>query len=122
RYTRMMEVFTLDQRRRLWADDVARDVLLVPERPGISGLQLLDAATYLPDDLLPKADISSMAHSLELRSPLLNHRVLELGLALPDALKLRGREGKLALKRAFAAELPTAVSSRRKRGFGVPLA
>ena len=121
RYTRMMEVFSLDQRRRLWADDVARDVLLVPERPGITGLQLLDVATYLPGDLLPKADISSMAHSLELRSPLLDHRVLELGLSLPDSLKAAGRTGKVALRQAFASVLPPDVASRGKLGFGVPL-
>ena len=79
-------------------------------------------ATYLPGDLLPKADISSMAHSLELRSPLLDHEVLELGLALPDGLKLKGREGKQALRRAFADLLPPEVAGRGKAGFGVPLA
>ena len=121
RYTRLMEVFSLEQRSRLWAEDVARDVLLVPERPGITGLQLLDVATYLPGDLLPKADISSMAHSLELRSPLLDHRVVELGLSLPDSLKARGRTGKVALRRAFASALPPPVASRGKLGFGVPL-
>jgi asparagine synthase (glutamine-hydrolysing) len=63
-----------------------------------------------------------MAHSLELRSPLLDHRVVELGLALPDRLKRRGREGKIALRRAFAEDLPTTVSHRGKAGFGVPLA
>jgi asparagine synthase (glutamine-hydrolysing) len=62
-----------------------------------------------------------MAHSLELRSPLLDHRVLELGLALPDSLKTRGRIGKVALRRAFASLLPPEVSSRGKSGFGVPL-
>ena len=63
-----------------------------------------------------------MAHSLELRSPLLDHRVVELGLALPDHLKRRGREGKIALRRAFADDLPASVSRRGKSGFGVPLA
>jgi asparagine synthase (glutamine-hydrolysing) len=121
RYTRLMEVFSLEQRRRLWADDVARDVQLVPQRPGTAGLQLLDIETYLPGDLLPKADIASMAHSLELRSPLLDHRVVELGLSLPDSLKLHGRTGKVALRRAFAALLPPEVAGRGKSGFGVPL-
>jgi asparagine synthase (glutamine-hydrolysing) len=121
RYARLMEVFPFEQRRRLWAGDVAREVALAPERPGVTGLQLLDVATYLPGDLLPKADISSMAHSLELRSPLLDHCVLELGLSLPDSLKTRGRAGKIALRRAFASVLPPAVASRGKRGFGVPL-
>jgi asparagine synthase (glutamine-hydrolysing) len=121
RYTRLMEVFPLERRRRLWSDDVARNVLLVPDRTGVTGLQLVDVRTYLPGDLLPKADISSMAHSLELRSPLLDHRVLELGLALPHSLKTRGRKGKVALRRAFASLLPPEVASRAKSGFGVPL-
>jgi asparagine synthase (glutamine-hydrolysing) len=84
----------------------------------VTGLQLLDVATYLPGDLLPKSDIASMTHSLELRSPLLDHRVVELGLSLPTALK----RGKLALRRAFADDLPPVVAGRGKTGFGVPLA
>ena len=63
-----------------------------------------------------------MAHSLELRSPLLDHEVLALGLALPDELKLKGREGKQALRRAFDDLLPPEVVDRGKAGFGVPLA
>ena len=122
RYGRLMEVFPLELRRRLWADgSLAQPVRLEPPRPGIAGLQLLDLRTYLPGDLLLKADIASMAHSLEVRSPLLDHAVVELGLALPDRLKARGREGKVALRRAFAAELPPEVSERGKTGFGVPL-
>src|SRR5439155_27016676 len=114
-----------------WSDEVlaelaplrsAAALLGPPPRPGITGLQLLDLGTYLPDDLLPKADVASMAHSLELRSPLLDHRVVELGLALPDRLKQHGREGKVALRRAFADALPETVASRGKSGFGLPLA
>jgi asparagine synthase (glutamine-hydrolysing) len=63
-----------------------------------------------------------MAHSLELRSPLLDRRVVELGLSLPDRLKWRGREGKVALRRAFADLLPPEVADRSKSGLGVPLA
>jgi asparagine synthase (glutamine-hydrolysing) len=59
-----------------------------------------------------------MAHSLELRSPLLDHRVVELGVSLPESLK----HGKLALRRAFADDLPPPVAGRGKAGFGVPLA
>jgi asparagine synthase (glutamine-hydrolysing) len=116
-----MEVFPLELRRRLWADGAAREFPLEPERPGIAGLQQLDVETYLPGDLLPKADLTSMAHSLELRSPLLDHEVVELGLALPRSLKVHGRVGKVALRRAFADDLPARVASRRKTGFGVPL-
>jgi asparagine synthase (glutamine-hydrolysing) len=121
RYGRLMEVFPLELRRRLWADDGAREIRLEPERPGIAGLQQLDVETYLPGDLLPKADLTSMAHSLELRSPLLDHEVVELGLALPQSLKVHGRVGKVALRRAFGGDLPPRVASRRKTGFGVPL-
>jgi len=62
-----------------------------------------------------------MAHSLELRSPFLDHEVMALGLALPESLKTRGRSGKVALKRAFASELPDEILRRGKTGFGVPL-
>jgi asparagine synthase (glutamine-hydrolysing) len=122
RYGRLMEVLPLELRRALWDDPRrARPVRLEPARAGITGLQLLDVATYLPGDLLLKADIASMAHSLELRSPLLDHEVVALGLALPDSLKTRGRQGKVALRRAFAADLPGEVAGRGKTGFGVPL-
>ncbi len=63
-----------------------------------------------------------MAHSLELRSPLLDHEVLELGVSLPDSLKVRGLRGKQALRRAYADALPSAVAGRGKTGFGVPIA
>jgi asparagine synthase (glutamine-hydrolysing) len=122
RYGRLMEVFTHEGRRALWADPGrARPIRLEPAQPGIAGLQRLDVETYLPGDLLLKADLATMAHSLELRSPFLDHEVLELGLALPDGLKIRGREGKVALRRAFAGELPPPVAARGKTGFGVPL-
>jgi asparagine synthase (glutamine-hydrolysing) len=131
RYGKLMQVFGLDQRAELWTEEAKTEIgtltspgflLGPPPTRGVAGLQLLDLATYLPGDLLPKSDISSMAHSLELRSPLLDHRVVELGLALPDTLKQHGRQGKLALRQAFAAELPPSVAQRGKTGFGVPLA
>jgi asparagine synthase (glutamine-hydrolysing) len=122
RYARLMEVFPIELRRELWSDArLAQEVRLEPSRPDVSGLQQLDIETYLPGDLLLKADLASMAHSLELRSPFLDHEVVALGLALPDSLKTRGREGKVALRRAFAAELPPEVARRGKTGFGVPL-
>ena len=127
RYGRLMEVFPAALRSELWEPGFvpepapAWELLGPASVPGITGLQLLDVGTYLPGDLLPKADVASMASSLELRSPLLDHRVVELGLSLPDSLKVRGRRGKEALRRAFAAELPQNVGGRSKRGFGVPL-
>ena len=122
RYSRLMEVFSLELRRDLWVDPRhAEAVSLEPNGAGIAGLQRLDVATYLPGDLLLKADLTSMAHSLELRSPFLDHEVMALGLALPERLKARGREGKVALRRAFAGDLPVDVAARGKTGFGVPL-
>jgi asparagine synthase (glutamine-hydrolysing) len=124
RYGRVMEVFSVDQRAELLGRDggaSAAALLGAPRARGLAGLQLLDVETYLADDLLVKSDLASMAHSVELRSPLLDTRVLELGLALPDRLKQRGRKGKLALRRAFADLLPPEVAQRGKTGFGVPI-
>ena len=131
RYGRLMEIFPASLRRALWTEEAlaaigsprsAADLLGRPPVPGITGLQLLDVATYLPGDLLFKADIASMACSLELRAPFLDHEVLELGLGLPDSLKVLGGRGKVALRRAFAADLPPQILDLGKRGFGVPVA
>ena len=62
-----------------------------------------------------------MATSLELRSPLLDHEVLELGISLPDSLRFEGRRGKAALRRAFADLIPPQLAERGKTGFGIPL-
>ncbi len=87
----------------------------------IAYAQRHDLLTYLPDDLLVKADIASMACSLELRSPMLDHEVVSLGLSLPTDCKIRGRRGKVILRDAFGDLLPEGVFTRRKRGFGVPV-
>ncbi|MCB9898300.1 MAG: asparagine synthase (glutamine-hydrolyzing) [Planctomycetes bacterium] len=95
-----------------------------PDLPGDLGLNealALDVAHYLPDVLLVKLDIASMAHGLEARSPFLDRRVLELAAALPAQLKRRGRHGKRVLRRAMASVLPPDLRHGVKRGFGVPL-
>jgi len=124
RYAALMEVFGRDVRAQLWDDDARStgDLLGKPPYDGVRGLQALDVETYLANDLLPKADLASMAHSLELRSPFLDHEVVELGLSLPDHLKVRGLRGKVALRSAFADLLPPELAARRKAGFGLPLA
>ena len=88
----------------------------------VTQLQYVDVHTYLPDDILAKVDRTSMLVSLESRVPLLDHRLLELLGRMPRALKLRDGAGKWALKRAMADLLPAEILSRRKMGFGVPLA
>ena len=82
----------------------------------------VDLMTYLPDDLLVKVDIASMAHSLEARSPFLDHHVVELSAAIATRHKLRGLRQKHLLKRAFRDLLPPPVAKRPKMGFGVPIA
>ncbi len=77
--------------------------------------------TYLPDDLLAKADRSSMMHSLELRCPFLDTALVEYVARLPDSMKRRGATRKWVLRRAFADMLPDAVVNRKKMGFGMPL-
>lgn len=92
-------------------------------RDPVTQATVADVLTYLPGDLLVKVDLASMAHSLECRGPFLDHRVVELALAIPIRRKLRLREGrsKVVLKEAFAEYLPGPIRNRAKMGFGVPL-
>ncbi len=88
----------------------------------LSILQYVDTHHYLPGDILTKVDRASMLTSLENRVPLLDHVLLELAAAMPETLKFRSGVGKYLLKRAMKDRLPPQVLSRRKMGFGVPLA
>jgi asparagine synthase (glutamine-hydrolysing) len=80
-----------------------------------------DVQHYLPDDLLVKMDIASMAHSLEVRSPLLDHELVEFAASLPVEWKLRGDVQKYLLREAFRDDLPEEILGRGKMGFGVPV-
>jgi asparagine synthase (glutamine-hydrolysing) len=82
----------------------------------------VDLLTWLPDDLLHKADRMTMASSLELRVPFLDHRLVELGLALPSRWRGRGWSTKRLLRSALSDVLPPAIARRGKVGFPVPLA
>jgi asparagine synthase (glutamine-hydrolysing) len=88
----------------------------------LSRMLYLDTKTWLPDDLLVKADKMTMANSLELRVPLLDHRVLEFAAALPRSLKLRGLTTKYLLKKALTDRVPEQILNRKKTGFPVPYA
>ena len=87
----------------------------------VARCQYTDLCTWLPDDLLVKADRVLMAFGLEGRVPFLDHRVVEFGLGLSDELKVGGRQGKLFLKRWAERRLPGEHLWRRKRGFYVPV-
>ncbi|HET7421368.1 MAG TPA: asparagine synthase (glutamine-hydrolyzing), partial [Candidatus Dormibacteraeota bacterium] len=80
-----------------------------------------DVNHYLPDDLLVKMDVATMAYSLEGRSPFLDHKVMEFMARVPASMKLRGGESKHLLKSALRGTLPDAVLDRPKMGFGAPL-
>ena len=130
RYGQLMEVFPASIRRELWTPEARAHLPVVasagrllgpPRGAGITGLQLIDVETYLPDDLMFKSDIASMAHSLELRAPLLDHALAELAMGMPDRLKQHGSQSKVALRQAFAADLPPEILTRGKAGFGIPI-
>ncbi|MBA2377985.1 MAG: asparagine synthase (glutamine-hydrolyzing) [Blastocatellia bacterium] len=82
---------------------------------------LTDQMTYLPNDLLVKVDITSMANSLEARSPFLDHHLIEFAASLPESLKMRRMKPKSLLKKVASRLVPPEVIYRRKMGFGVPV-
>jgi len=87
----------------------------------ISGLMMVDQRTYLPDAMLTKVDRASMAASLEIRIPLLDHRVMKYTASLPENLKYRNGTGKYILKKLLAKYVPGELFERPKMGFGVPI-
>jgi asparagine synthase (glutamine-hydrolysing) len=87
----------------------------------LSRIQYVDIKAYLPDDILVKVDRASMAVSLEVRAPLVDHRLIERAAAIPSPLKLNGRTGKLIFKKMMSSTLSDDILHRSKQGFAVPL-
>jgi len=85
-------------------------------------IQYLDLKTYLVGDINTKVDRASMAHSLEVREPLMDHELVEWLATLPSSLKIQGQEGKYIFKKSMEVHLPHEVLYRPKMGFSVPLA
>jgi asparagine synthase (glutamine-hydrolysing) len=85
-------------------------------------IQYLDLKTYLVGDINTKVDRASMAHSLEVREPLMDHELVQWLASLPSSLKIKGNEGKVLLKKAMEPALPNDILYRPKMGFSVPLA
>ncbi|MBL1264974.1 XrtA/PEP-CTERM system amidotransferase [Candidatus Methylomicrobium oryzae] len=98
-----------------------RHVNEAPTDCPLSLVQYLDLKTYLPGDILTKVDRASMAHALEVRVPLLDHKLVEWIAGVQPEMKLNGREGKYILKKAMEAYLPDDILYRPKMGFAVPL-
>ena len=134
-YFETMSIFRRDDKARILSPDLrsslkdyeTQDVFRSHyDRAGtddsLSRIQYLDIKTYLTDDILTKVDRASMAVSLEVRCPLLDHKVMELLARIPSSLKLRGGTGKYLFKKAMEPYLPRDTIYRTKMGFGVPLA
>lgn len=133
-YFHTISIFSDEMRARLFSPKLKRELggyhaLEVfrrhaargPDEP-LAQVQYLDMKTYLPGDILTKVDRASMAHALEVREPLLDHKLLEWAATLPRDFKLRGGEGKYIMKKGFEPFLPQDILYRPKMGFAVPLA
>lgn len=134
RYAKWMCVFDTERRARLESDELrgaiggsSAEGFVIAALTGskadgrVDRLLDADIATYLPGDLLVKMDIATMAHSLEARSPFLDHKLMEFAASLPEELKLERGESKRILKSALRGWIPDDVLDRPKMGFGVPL-
>jgi asparagine synthase (glutamine-hydrolysing) len=134
RYLDASMMFRDDEMRRLFRPDVYRRL-----RPGnlltesletldgygddwLAAVQYRDLHTYLPLDILTKVDRATMAHSLEARPPLLDHRLAEFAATIPAKFRLRGGTTKYLFKQAMRGILPDSIIDRKKHGFAVPLA
>jgi asparagine synthase (glutamine-hydrolysing) len=135
RYLRWIGIFNESQRADLYNDEflaslpgsdpldfIAAQWLRAKDREPITQASLGDMFTYLPCDLNVKVDVASMAHSLECRQPMLDHRLAELAIGMPLSMKHRAGRGKRILQKAFGDLLPAEIFKRRKMGFGVPVA
>src|SRR5499426_3027877 len=120
-----LNLFSEDARRSMAGYDPARrferTFAATAARSRLERLLYLDSKTYLPGDILVKVDRMSMANSLETRSPLLDHRLIEFAQTIPASLKLRGLETKYILKRAAEGLIPEEIINRPKQGFDVPI-
>jgi asparagine synthase (glutamine-hydrolysing) len=134
RYLRWVSVFDSEAKQDLFTENFARQTggfsmasKLDPWFARANGSGIVDASlltdimTYLPNDLLVKVDIATMANSLEARSPFLDHHVMEFAASLPEKYKLRGLTTKYLLKQMLRKLLPAENLDRRKMGFGVPI-
>lgn len=134
RYLRWVSVFDHNAKRDLYSEKFWQETqnqqaadLIGPWFAHANGSGIVDAAlltdlmTYLPNDLLVKVDIATMAVSLEARSPFLDHKVIEFAASLPEKYKLRGLTTKYLLKKVLQKLLPQENLDRRKMGFGVPI-
>ena len=136
RYLNWISVFKLAQRQQLYSSNFrnelgdhaasgflfnAYDTVGAGQTDFVSATAFADTITYLPCDILTKVDRASMAYGLEARSPLLDHKVVELAVSMPRDVKQTLGVGKKILKETFNDLLPNSITKRPKMGFGVPI-
>jgi asparagine synthase (glutamine-hydrolysing) len=134
RYLGLVAHFPWDDRKKLYSDSMAekfnRDFVAEnfsaildasTAQDAVGRLLDLDIHTYLPDDILVKVDIASMAHSLEARCPLLDHHLMSFVASVSSNLKMRGFSSKYLLRQAVRDILPPVILKRRKQGFALPI-
>ena len=116
-----------EQRRRIYPGSNGNGLRQLVEALGLdprgdtlNRYLAVDQAYYLPDDILYKTDRMSMAHSMEVRPPFLDRRIVEFAASLPPSLKVRGLQQKFILKELMRGKLPPAVVDRKKSGFDIP--
>jgi asparagine synthase (glutamine-hydrolysing) len=120
------ELYTSDFRASINPDaslePIRRLFAQIKDQPVLNQMQYLDTKTTLPDDLLVKADRITMANSLELRVPFLDHVLLEFAAGLPTNYKVKNMATKRILKQAFGKRIPQEIIRRKKAGFPIPMA
>lgn len=133
-YAEQIKIFNAKEKEGIYTDDFREKVAKINPLGFLLGkfeesktenlveqLLYVDINSYLPEDLLVKMDIATMANSLEARVPFLDHKFMELVGEIPIHLKLRGTESKFILKKVFKDFLPGDILKRKKMGFGVPV-
>ncbi|MBT3996629.1 MAG: asparagine synthase (glutamine-hydrolyzing) [Chloroflexi bacterium] len=105
-----------------WDDHMSAAFAASSNSLSAKSAQWVDSTTYLPGDLMVKADRMSMAHGLEVRSPFLDHHLIDFASTIPGEYSISGRSGKQILKRAYADLIPAEIANRKKAGFTVPVA
>jgi asparagine synthase (glutamine-hydrolysing) len=135
RYLDALTLFRLEEQRRLLTPEASRLMSLAdsgsademdsllgsPGRDWLSNLQNFDMKRYLPLDILTKVDRMTMAHSLEARVPLLDHKLAEFAATIPAEMRIKGGTTKYIFKKAMRGILPAEIINRPKQGFAVPL-
>jgi asparagine synthase (glutamine-hydrolysing) len=133
-YAEQIKIFNAKEKGDIYSEDFGKNLenmnpldFLLKKFEEAEGEDLLDKLlyvdihSYLPEDLLVKMDIATMANSLEARLPFLDYKFMELAARIPSHLKLKGSMTKFILKKTFSDLLPPAILKRKKMGFGVPV-